>query len=143
MSPTPVDNARKVRAMLTGNREMSVLYRTCAAGPSGQRAYLCVGRAYVCDGTDEYETSGYDISIYEPRGGPLAGYARRELHATHGLVWSITREYYDGALQWIGYADTLSLGMDVCVHGLHAATGRHDSRRVSGGRFHAAATLTD
>lgn len=141
---TPAGNAAKVRALLTDERGSAVLYRTRIAGPSGQRAYVCVGRVTYIDGRDEYVRSEYEIAIYAARGGELQGYARRDIDTVRGVwAWSITREHFDGALQWVGYADTLSLGVDVCVNGIHAATGRHDSRRISGGTFRASAYVTD
>ncbi len=140
---TAKGNARKVAGLLAGTRAMAVLYRTTLAGPSGQRADTRVGRVYAVDGTDEYERPEYDLSVYVPGTYELAGYARYELHRDHGYVWAMFRESYDGDVRWIGYAETLPLGVDVCVNGLHAATGRHGTRRLSGGRFYAASTLSD
>ncbi len=139
---TPAGNAAKVTELLTRERGVAVLYRTRIAGPRGQRAYVAVGRVAYIDGRDEYERTEYEISIHNRDG--LQGYARRDFDTVRGeWAWSITREHFDGELQWIGYASTLSLGVDACNNGIRAATGRHDSARISGGWFRRSAYVTD
>ncbi len=141
---TPAANARKVTALLVNERGSATLYRSHVAGPRGQRGNLAVGIVRYIDGADCYVRSEYEIAIYNPRTGAHEGYARREVDTVRGMhAWSVTREHYDGELEWIGYADTLSLAADVCVYGIHAATGRHDHRRLSGGVFRASRYVTD
>jgi hypothetical protein len=143
-APTPTSNGAKVTAMLCNERGSATLYRTRLAGPSGQRGNLAVGIVHYIDGNDCYVRSEFEFAIYAAAGGGVQGYARRDLDAVRGVhAWSITREHYDGDLEWIGYADTLSLGVDACVNGIHAATGRHDHRRLSGGVFRASRYVSD
>jgi len=122
-------NASKIAELLESDRRSCAdLYRTIEAGPSGQRADLLVGRIwYHPDGPDEF-------SVHDPRNGETVGYARLELG-----TWSITAyNEYDG-YAWVGYASSLSVGVDVLVNGEHAALGRHDSRRISSGSLRRAA----
>jgi hypothetical protein len=119
----PRHNARKITAVLTGEADAVDLYRKIMAGPSGQRTDLHVARVRpVPYGTDE-------VAIIDPRTGDRAGAAHRAIH-DGGQWWSITEETYDG-WRWRGYAETLSGGADWLINGVHAATGRHDSRRIS------------
>jgi hypothetical protein len=117
------DNAQKIRAVLDGEIPCADLYRTIEAGPSGQRADLLVGRVY-------FRPTGPDeVEVRDPRNGELAGFARREF----GAGWSITEVKYDGEYCWLGFASSLSVGVDALFNGVSVATGRHDSRRVSSG----------
>ncbi len=123
---SPRHNGAKVAALLTAGKGHADLYRTVTAGPSGQRANLHIARVWTM------QFGPYDFRIVDPTSGETAGYARRD--PQHG--WSITAEHYDGTLSWVGYApDSLTVGCDVLINGVHAATGRHDSRRIDGGTF--------
>jgi hypothetical protein len=114
-------NAKKIAAILEAGQGSADLYRTIVAGPSGQRADLCVGRVrYREFGPDEFE-------IRDHRDGELAGYARYYEPGS----WSITEVTSDGTLSWVGHASSLSVGVDALFNGVHVATGNHDSRRVS------------
>lgn len=126
-SRDPRDNGAKVRALLTGGvwRASAGLFRTCEAGPSGQRAAVCVGRI-------EWVDSGpYDFAVIDPREAERVGYAARAVGG-EWVLWSDNE--YDGC-RLVGWTSSLALGADVLVYGQHAATGRHDSRRLSGGTF--------
>jgi hypothetical protein len=127
-SRDPRDNAAKIGAMLrqeTGRRSAD-LYRTCEAGPSGQRASVRVGHVqYLPDGP-------YEFRIID-REHQLAGYAARCFDGP--LDWRIWRAEYDGGIWLHGYASSLSIGVDALLNGDHAAAGRHDFRRTSGGRW--------
>jgi hypothetical protein len=124
----PRANGRKITEILVAGTGSADLYRKIAAGPSDQRADLHVGRVrYREYGPDEF-------AILDPRSGDRIGLARREIYAG-AYWWSITAECpYSGGLTWMGYAETLSAGVDWCVNGLHAARagiGRRDSYRIS------------
>jgi hypothetical protein len=126
-SDDPRDNAAKVRALLTGGvwRAAADLFRTCLAGPSGQRARVCVGRI-------EWIDSGpYDFAVIDPREADRVGYAARAI-GDEWVLWSDNE--YDGS-RLVGWTSSLALGVEILVSGVHAATGRHDSRRLSGGTF--------
>ena len=128
-SKDPRDNATKIGGMLReeAGRDWADLYRTCEAGPSGQRARVCVGGVrHLPDGPYEFRIYGKD--------GDRAGYATRRPH-DGPLEWTVWRVEYDGAIRLHGYASSLSIGVDALLNGDHAATGRHDSRRTSGGRW--------
>ena len=119
------ENGAKIQTLLTDGAGHADLYRTITTGPSGQRRDLLVGRI-------RFREFGPDEFAIIDEIGETAGYARRSF----GNGWSITRVDYDGGLQWIGYAaESLALGVDVLMNGEHAATGRHDSRRISPGRW--------
>jgi hypothetical protein len=128
-STDPRDNATKIGALLreeAGDRYWADLYRTCDAGPSGQRRAVCVGRVrYLPDGP-------YEFRIYA-RDGDCAGHATRRPGTP--LEWTVWREEYDGTIRLHGYASSLSIGVDALINGEHAATGRHDCQRRSGGRW--------
>jgi hypothetical protein len=129
-STDPRDNGKKIGALLREetDRGWADLYRTCDAGPSGQRKALLVGAV-------RYMPSGsYEFRIIDRTGidrGSVAGYATRRPGSPQ--EWTIWREEYDGAVRLHGYASSLSLGVDALIHGDFAATGRHDWRRRSGG----------
>jgi hypothetical protein len=119
----PRTNGRKIAALLAAGEGHADLYRQILAGPSGQRHNLHVARvSYVPYGS-------WDVSISDPRTGERAGFGARVIH-DGAWWWSITAETHDG-WKWMGYAETLSAGADWLIHGLYAATGRHDSRRLS------------
>jgi hypothetical protein len=125
-STDPRDNGRKLGALMReeADRDWANLYRTCDAGPSGQRKHIRVGTVrYLPDGPYEFRIVGRD--------GELAGYADRR--ADGPQEWTLWRVEYDGAIWLHGYASALSLGVDALLNGDHAATGRHDSQRRSGG----------
>ncbi|HKT03053.1 MAG TPA: hypothetical protein VJT31_26285 [Rugosimonospora sp.] len=117
------DNAATIAGLLATGQGYADLYRTIEAGPSGQRADLCVGRVwYRPDGPD-------DFSVHDPRSGDRVGFARRTIRGE----WSMTSENEFDGERWVGYASSLAVGVDVLVNGQHAALGRHDSRRISHG----------
>lgn len=121
----PRHNGTKIDHLLQTGAGFADLYRTVTAGPSGQRTRLHVARIWAIS----LDTFGPDdFRIIDPTSGDTAGFARRD--PAHG--WSITRQDYAGELRWIGYApESLAAGCDVLINGVHAATGRHDSRRIS------------
>jgi hypothetical protein len=54
-------------------------------------------------------------------------------------MW-LVRSYCDDIADYefnrlLGWASSAALGADVLVNGVHAATGRHDSQRISRGTF--------
>jgi hypothetical protein len=129
----PRANGRKITALLQAEAGYADLYRKIFAGPSGQRANLHVGRVWY------RPTGNEEFTIVDPREGDSVGYARRATYDGTFGWWSITRyDSYTGDTEWMGYAETLSAGVDWCVRDLHAATGRHDSRRVSPAAIHTA-----
>ncbi len=125
---TPAANGKKIDALLVNRdgRDCADLYRTIIAGPSGQRSHLLVGRIVASPfGPD-------DFRIICPQTASTVGYARMTKHG-----WSVTRYVDSIGYVWLGYArDSLAAGVDAVVNGIHAATGRHDSRRVDGAVFH-------
>src|SRR4051794_30941879 len=130
-SDRPADNGRKITAMLTEQtgRTQAYLYRTATAGPSGQRRPVCVGGIrWVPDGP-------YEFRISMPESGLTVGYATRRSGTPQ--LWTIWRMDYDRGIWLHGYTSVLSLGVDVLINGAHAATGRHDSHRTSGGVWQA------
>jgi hypothetical protein len=130
------DNGRKITAMLQAGTGHADLYRTTVAGPSGQRRDTLIARVrYLPEGPYEVEI----ISMDGPYRGETVGYARRanifEMGRHPGAEWSIT-DYSDWTgYRWLGYASSLALGCDVLRNGVHAATGRHDSARISAGTW--------
>jgi hypothetical protein len=125
-STRPLDNGAKISAMLReeAGRDWADLYRTCDAGPSGQRRHVRIGRVrYLPDGPYEFRIIAAD--------GECAGYATRRPGPQEWTVWRV--EYDDVALSLHGYASALSLGVDALLNGDYAAVGRHDSQRRSGG----------
>lgn len=131
IDPTPAGNAGKIRQLLQAGEGCATLYRAAHAGPAGQRTNIPVGIVrYLAFGPEEFR-------IIDPRTGDHIGYAGRTL-ADGEWWWSITIERYDGGLEWLGYAETLSLGCDVAMNGTHTATRRHDSARVSVARWRSA-----
>ena len=128
-STDPRDNGAKVTAMLReeADRYWADLYRTCDAGPSGQRAHTRVGRvAFRPDGPYEFRIVADD--------GEHAGYATRRPH-DGPLEWTVWSENEFDGIRLHGYASSLSIGVDALLNGDHAATGRHDGQRRSGGRW--------
>lgn len=129
-------NARNITKILEDRAGHADLYRTIEAGPSGQRRDLLIARvAYAELGSWEIEI----IAMSGPDRGETIGYARRadlfEMNRHPGAEWSVhAYDDYDG-YRWLGYANSLALGCDVLINGVHAATGRHDSRRISGGTW--------
>lgn len=133
----PRANARKITRVLTDGHGFADLYREIAAGPSGQRVDLHVGRVW-------YREGDYEFSIIEPRDGHRVGLARREIYAG-SYWWSITDEcWWTGEISWLGYAATLPAGVDWCVNGLIAARagrGRIDAYRISPAAIRTAAEV--
>ena len=130
-------NAAKIqRLMINQGTGGADLHRTVAAGPSGQRADRKIARV-VYDWTGNFELK--ILSVSPDSFGDVAGYARRldlfEMAKRPGCEWVI-HEYddYEGC-RLLGYASSLVLGCDVLMNGVHVATGRHDSRRISGGTW--------
>lgn len=125
-------NASGILKVLVDRDGYADLYRTITAGPSGQRGDLLVGRVRYTY-RDPFEIQIIDMtSRYDA--GSTAGYAVRRPEQGHG-VWAIySYDEWDGT-RFLGYADSLSLGVDVVVNGEHAAMRNHDSGRVSRGRW--------
>lgn len=118
------ENARNIAAIVAAGEGVTDLYRTIVAGPSGQHADLLVGRI-------RYQPEGnWEFAVIDPRDNETAGFARRD----NGR-WSITARDYSGALEWLGWASSLAVGVDVLVNSEHAALGRHDHRRITSGTF--------
>jgi hypothetical protein len=121
------ENGPRIRSVLAAGRGHVDLYRTITAGPSGQRSDLLVGRVqYLEHGPDEFAI----VDVTSPHNwGETAGYARRTPYGE----WSITETLHNGQTRWLGYASTLSVGVDALFNGRHAALGRHDAQRISRG----------
>ena len=121
------DNARNLTRVLVDRAGSCDLYRTVQAGPSGQRAQVHVARVtYIWDGA-------YEVQIFTPAGGE-AGYAARDNWKRAGM-WTVWEDRGGDGVRLAGWASTLSLGCDVLVNGTHVALGRHDSQRVSAGKW--------
>ena len=124
------DNARKIGTILEDRAGYADLYRTCTAGPSGQRKDVHVGRV-------EYTHQGaYEVQVFTPDMHGEAGFAARSSGGKHAGMWTFWQDNGGGGAL-LGWASSLSLGADVLVNGAHAATGRHDSRRTSSGKWEA------
>ncbi len=133
------DNARSIARVLEAREGCVDLYRNCVAGPSGQRKDLLVARVQYI------ELGPWEIEILSPPGsyepGSTAGYASRidpfarERHP--GMEWVIYEYIENEGTHLLGYASSLVTGADVLMNGVHAATGRHDSARISPGRWEA------
>lgn len=122
------ENGKNVWRVLVDRDGYADLYRTIVAGPSGQRSDLLVGRVYYTwQGPWEMEI----IRTDGPFQGSRSGYASR----THDGRWAITEDMENDGFRFIGYASTLSLGVDVLTYGEHAATRNHDHRRISPGKW--------
>jgi hypothetical protein len=116
-------NAAKIRGLLEAGEGHADLYRTILSGPSGQRADLLVGRVRYHElGPDEF-------SVVDLSDGRMVGLARLDCSGD----WSMTEDNESDGYRWVGYASSLSVGVDILVNGEHAALGRHDHRRISGG----------
>ena len=131
-------NARRIGQILEDRAGSADLYRTITAGPSGQRRDLLIARVRYVE-TGPWEVEIINVSPGSPNRGDVAGYARRadafEAVRRPGAAWSVHGyDDWDG-IHWLGYSSSLSLGCDVAINGVHAATGRHDSRRISGGTW--------
>lgn len=125
-STDPQANAAKIREILVARAGSADLYRTAVAGPSGQRAQVHVGRvAYTWQGR-------YEIQVITPS-GIEAGYAART-HDRRG-EWTVWSDEESDGVHLAGWASSLAIAADVLVNGVHVATGRHDSRRTSGGTW--------
>ena len=125
-------NAYHVKRILMDMEGSAVLYRTCVAGPSGQRRDVAVARV-------EYTRErGYELAVHCPPGAAgcrcdePAGYLARN----HGCAaeWTVYGTRADAEGYWLkGYADSPAIGADVLINGEHAATGNHDHARISRG----------
>ena len=125
------DNAGKIGTILEDRAGYADLYRTVTAGPSGQRGDLLIARVrYV-------ELGCYEVQIFTPREHNEAGFAARESGGKHAGMWVFWEDNGNDGIALLGWASSLSLGADVLVNGAHAATGRHDSRRTSSGKWEA------
>jgi hypothetical protein len=133
-STAPRDNTRKIAGVLGNRCGRATLYRTAVAGPSGQTRALHVGTAaYTYQGR-------YEVELGTP-GGLRAGWAART--ADSRGEWAVWADGGDdrlgdepgGEIALAGWASSLAIAADVVVNGAHAATGRHDSRRTSGGTW--------
>lgn len=133
------DNARSIARVLSDRDGYADLYRTAVAGPSGQRKDVLIARVqYTYLGAWELEILSPPGS-YEP--GSTAGYARRIDLFTRdrhpGMEWVIYEYTENEGTHLLGYASSLASGADVLMNGVHAATGNHDSARISPGRWEA------
>ena len=128
-STDPRHNGAKVLALETDERGHVDLYRTAVAGPSGQRRAVLVGRVRTTE-LGPFHYSITDVTSTHAR-GMVAGYVRWDV--THG-AWAVYAvdhaRGYGETLE--GWTDSLAVAADVVVNGVHAATGRHDSQRISG-----------
>lgn len=124
----PKDNAAKLKALNAGDVDAVDLYRRIEAGPSGQRSTVHVGRLrYTPDNrSGEYQVVAAD--------GSTAGWLTRSVRNGE-QVYVTHSENYEGAIKLEGWAENPVVASDVLLHGVHAATGRHDSRRISAGKF--------
>lgn len=125
----PKDNGAKVKALMDGTIDAADLYRKVEAGPSGQRANVHVGRVRFRDN----QHGEFQVVDKEGRN---AGWMTR-VNRNGEEMYIVHSEDYDGGIHLVGWVDSVSLGADVLVNGKHAATGRHDSRRISTGKFEA------
>lgn len=126
-STDPRDNGRKVVALVNGEIGHADLYRKILAGPSGQRSNLRVGRVRFVDmAQGEFKIVADD--------GETAGWATRNQRNGES-VWVTHSQDYHGAIRLLGWADSLSIAVDVVLNGIPAATGRHDSARTSSGKW--------
>jgi hypothetical protein len=125
----PRDNAAKIKALVEDRIESITLYRQSEAGPSGQRRNNPVARIRHTP-----DNASGEFRVGDPRNGDLVGWIDR-VPFDGQMMWAVRREDGDGAIHFEGYAETMALGADVLTFGLHGATGRHDSRRISPGRF--------
>jgi hypothetical protein len=131
-------NAARIAYVLENRQGCADLYRTVTAGGSGQRADLLVARVRYTF-RDPWELAVIDMTSRHNR-GETAGYAARTdpfSAARHpGAVWTFwSWDDSSGESSLAGWASSLALGCDVLVNGVRAATGRHDFRRISGGRW--------
>lgn len=123
-------NAKGITRVLRDRTGYADLFRTVTAGPSGQRADKLIAR--IRDTTiGSYEVRIIDLtSPYNA--GEVAGYAHRTIM---GDGWHITSYDDFEGFRYLGSASSLALGADILINGQHAAMGRHDSRRISGGTW--------
>jgi hypothetical protein len=126
-SNDPKDNGPKVKALMSGMIDAADLYRKTEAGPSGQRRNTYVGRVRFRDN----QHGEFQVVDGEGRN---AGWMTR-VNRNGEMMYVVHSEDYHGGIHLEGWADSVSLGADVLVNGRHAATGRHDSRRISTGKF--------
>ena len=128
-STDPRDNAEKVERLLDEDDEgpdFADLYRKIEYGPSGQRKDHKVGRVR------RLNSGPYDLAVVDPKTGDHVGFITRD-----GDEWTVTAEGPDGALSLKGRASTPAVAADVLVSDEHSAMGRHNSRRLDGGKFRA------
>lgn len=128
---TAKDNAANMRDVLAGRKDSIRLYRRVIAGPSGQRADKMICSVRCVD------HGPYELAIHLANGpfaGQRVGYAARVAGTVQ--LWTVW-EYDDnsGRAAILGWAPSVAIGADVLINGMHAATGRHDSARVSQGRW--------
>lgn len=124
------DNGKKISAVLAGKLNKARLFRTAVAGPSGQRRDIHVGTIQLPDPDDFLEHWSENCDLVISKGNDVLGYADQGYGGW--LMFSYEENY---GKQYVGKAESLALGCDVLLHGEHAATGRHDSRRISQGRW--------
>lgn len=134
-SNDPRDNGPKVKALMSGTIDAADLYRKTEAGPSGQRRNTYVGRVRFRDN----QHGEFQVVDKEGRN---AGWMTR-VNRNGEEMYVVHSEDYDGGIHLEGWADSVSLGADVLVNGKFAATGRHDSRRISAGKFEAYVPKTE
>lgn len=124
------DNGKKITAVLAEKISKASLYRTAVAGPSGQRRDTFVGTIQLPDPDDFLEHWSEDCDLVISKGNDVIGYADQDINGW--LMFSYEENY---GKKYVGKAESLALGCDVLLNGEHAATGRHDSRRISQSRW--------
>lgn len=125
----PKSNGAKIRALENGTITSAALYRKAAAGPSGQRTDLLVGRV---SHTPDNPAGEFHIS---DRDGNGAGWASRTVRKGEP-VYVFHSQGPEGEQRLEGWSDSLAIGADVLSNGHHQATGYGlDSTRTSGGTF--------
>jgi hypothetical protein len=134
MGALAMDNARKIRTMLCSWSGEATLYRTCVAGPSGQRADIAVGHVRYA-----WERTGWEFEVFPPRSWEIVGRMTRSTSSRHMGEW-IVHAYSDEFPEYefnhlVGWTDCVSLGVDILVNGVHAATANHDHARISRGKW--------
>jgi hypothetical protein len=128
-SREPKDNGAKIRAIQSDTITSAELYRKAAAGPSGQRTNLMIGRVRHTPDNPSGEFKITDAN------GNQTGWASRTVHDGES-VYVFHSQDADGGQRLEGWSDSLAVGVDVINNGHHQATGYGlDSTRTSGGTF--------
>jgi hypothetical protein len=127
-------NGAALKPLLENLEGTATLYRTCVAGPSGQRHDKPVGLV-----TYAYERTGWELEVCDPSSSEVVGYLTRSSDSKHWNEWTVqshSEEFSDYEFNHLlGWASSPALGADILVNGVHAATANHDHARVSAGRW--------